>query len=225
MAGMFGTAIAQQQGNRPPGTHQDNTDGKEWIRRLERPERIPGLKTSEVIAALKLRPGDVVADIGAGTGAFSLPFAKSVAPSGKALAVDISQDLLDYINGKAAKAHVSNLQTILGQRDDPRLPKGAVDVAFFHDVFHNMNDREAYLNALAPGLKPGGRVAIVEQEFDDPIAKLWDRPEDRITKEQLRTWMINTGFHFVAEFDMFQGNNNPKGTGMPARWFVVYARN
>jgi SAM-dependent methyltransferase len=225
LGGMFGQVSAQQQGNRPPGTHQDNTDGKEWIKRLERPERIPGLKTAEVVAALKLKPGDVVADIGAGTGAFSLPFAKAVAPSGRALAVDISQDLLDYMNEKAAKEHVNSLQTILGQRDDPRLPKGAVDVAFFHDVFHNMNDRQAYLKVLAPSLKPGGRVAIVEQEFDDPIAKQWDLPEDRITKEQLKTWMTAAGFHFAAEFDMFQGNKNPKGTGMPARWFVVYARN
>ena len=216
---------AQQQGNRPPGTHQDNTDGKEWIKRLERPERIPGLKIPEIVAALKLKPGDVVADIGAGTGAFSLPFAKAVAPSGKALAVDISQDLLDYMNDKAGKEHLSNLQTILGQRDNPRLPKGGVDVVFFHDVFHNMNDRVAYLKVLAPSLKPGGRVAIVEQEFDDPIAKQWDRPEDRITKEQLKTWMIAAGFHFVNELDMFQGTKNPKGTGMPARWFVIYARN
>ena len=215
---------AQQQGNRPPGTHQDNTEGKEWIKRLERPERIPGLKIPEVVAALKLKPGDVVADIGAGTGAFALPFAKAVSPSGQALAVDISQDLLDYMNDKARKEHVSNLYTILGRRDDARLPQGAVDVVFFHDVFHNMNDRQAYLKVLAPSLKPGGRIAVVEQEFDDPIAKHWDLPEDRITKVQLDTWMTRAGFHLVAEFDMFQGAKNPKGTGMPARWFVVYAR-
>ena len=215
---------AQQQGNRPPGTHQDNTEGKEWIKPLERPERIPGLKIPEVVAALKLKPGDVVADIGAGTGAFALPFAKAVAPSGQALAVDISQDLLDYMNDKARKEHVSNLYTILGRRDDARLPQGAVDVVFFHDVFHNMNDRQAYLKVLAPSLKPGGRIAVVEQEFDDPIAKQWDLPEDRITKVQLDAWMTRAGFHLVAEFDMFQGAKNPKGTGMPARWFVVYAR-
>jgi len=215
---------AQQQGNRPPGTHQDNTEGKEWIKRLERPERIPGLKIPEVVAALKLKPGDVVADIGAGTGAFALPFAKAVWPSGRALAVDISQDLLDYMNDKARKEHVSNLYTILGRRDDARLPQGAVDVVFFHDVFHNMNDRQAYLKVLAPSLKPGGRIAVVEQEFDDPIAKQWDLPEDRITKVQLDAWMTRAGFHSVAEFDMFQGAKNPKGTGMPARWFVVYAR-
>jgi len=139
--------------------------------------------------------------------------------------VDISQDLLDYMNEKAKKEHVGNLRTILAQRDDPRLPNGGVDVVFFHDVFHNMNDRLAYLKVLAPSLKPGGRVAIVEQEFDDPIAQQWDRPEDRITKEQLKGWMTAAGFHFVSEFDMFQGSKNPQGTGMPTRWFVVYARN
>lgn len=223
LAGMAGSGF-QQQGNRPTGTHQDNTEGKEWIRRLERPERIPGLKINEVVACLKLKPGDVVADIGAGTGAYTIPFAKAVAPSGKALAVDIWPELLDYINGKARHENVSNLQTILARLDDPSLPKNYVDVAFFHDVFHNANDRQAYVNVLASYLKPNGRIAIIEQEFDDPIARKWDRPNDRITRDQVKTWMANAGFHPAAEFDIFAGANNPKGTDMPERWFVVYGR-
>src|SRR6185503_20660626 len=117
---------AQQQGNRPPGTHQDNTEGKEWIKRLERPERIPGLKIDEVIAALQLKPGDVVADIGSGTGAYTIPFAKAVAPSGKAIAVDIWPELLDYVKQKATTANVGNLQTVLAALDDPRLPRQQV---------------------------------------------------------------------------------------------------
>lgn len=213
-----------QQGDRPPGTHQDNTDGKEWIRRLERPARIPGLKTAEVVSLLRLRPGDVVADIGAGTGAFTIPFAQAVAPSGKAFAVDIWPELLDYINQKAKAEGVANLQTVLAKRDDPALPSGQVDVAFFHDVFHNTNDREAYLRVLATYLKPGGRIAIVEQEFEDPIAMMWDLPEDRIRPEQVNTWMAHVGFRLEASFDIFKGTNNPKGTGMPERWFVLYTR-
>jgi mono/diheme cytochrome c family protein/SAM-dependent methyltransferase len=211
------------QGDRPPGTHQDNTDGKEWIRRLERPDRIPGLRIDEVIACLKLKPGDVIADIGAGTGAYSIPFAAATAPSGRAIAVDIHQDLLDYISAKAAAAHVANVQTVLAKLDDPLLPPHSIDVAFFHDVFHNMNDREAYLRVLAPALKPGGRIAIIEQEFDDPIAKKWDKPEDRITREQVKGWMSNVGLQFASEFDIFRGANNPKSAGMPDRWFVVYS--
>ena len=210
--------------DKPAHIHQDETIGKEWIRRLERPNRIPGLRLDDVIAALQLKPGDVVADIGAGTGAFTIAFAKAVAPSGIAYAVDIWPELLDYVSAKAQRDNVSNLRTILAARDDPKLPMQQVDVAFFHDVFHNVNDRPLYLMRLAPHLKPGGRIAIVEQEFDDPIAKKWDRPEDRITNEQLRVWMTNVGFDQVAAFDMFQGANNPKGAGMPERWFVVYAR-
>ena len=212
------------QGRKTPGTHQDLTDAATWIKRLERPERIAGLKVNEVISCLKLKPGDVVADIGSGVGAFTLSFAKAVAPSGKALAVDIWPDLLNHIKEKARKESVSNLQTVLSEQDKPNLPKNEVDVAFFHDVFHNTNDRQGYLSALAADLKPGGRIAIVEQEYDDPIAKKWDLEEDRIKKEQVDAWMKNVGFQLVGEYDIFQGKNNPGGAGMPERWFVVYAR-
>ncbi len=215
---------ASPQGSKPPGVHQDDTAGKEWIRRLERPDRLPGLRIADVIASLQLKPGDVVADIGAGTGAYTIPFARAIAPSGTALAVDIHQDLLDYIEAKAKRENVSTLRTILARLDDPNLPKTQVDVAFFHDVFHNVNDRQAYLNVLTSYLKPNGRIAIIEQEFADPIAMKWDRPEDRITRAQVNAWMADVGFQLTEEFDIFQGNNNPKGAGMPERWFVVYAR-
>jgi SAM-dependent methyltransferase len=224
LVGSLVGVAGQQQGNRPPGTHQDNTAPADWILRLERPERIPGLKTKEVIACLGLKPGDVVADIGSGTGAYTIPFAKAVAPSGQALAVDISQELVDYVAAKAKKEQVANLRTVVAKLDDPNLPKNLVDVAYFHDVFHNVNDRQAYLRTLVSYLKPSSRIAIVEQEFDDPIAKKWDRDEDRITEEQLKNWMAAVGFRQAAKFDIFEGKNNPEGTGMPTRWFVVYER-
>jgi SAM-dependent methyltransferase len=217
-------ADAQRQGDRPPGTHQDNTRGTEWIARLERPERLPGLKIEAVIKALDLKPGTVVADIGAGTGAFAVPFAMAVAPTGTAFAVDIWPELLDHVSQKAVRAGATRLQTVLAQRDDPRLPAQSLDIAFFHDVFHNVNDRPGYLRRLAPALKPDGRIVIIEQEFDDPIAQRWDKPEDRITREQVRAWMAGAGFELVGELDLFAGINNPPGTGMPERWFVVYQR-
>ncbi len=216
--------LGQDQGKRPEGNHQDNTSGKDWITRLERPDRIPGLKIEEVIKCLKLKPGVVIADIGSGTGAYTIPFARAVAPKGRAFGVDIHRDLLDYLKAKAKRGKIKNLHTILAELDDPKLPPGKVDIVFFHDVFHNVNDRQGYLRTLSSYLKPTGRIVIIEQEFDDPIAMKWDIPEDRIKQEQVNSWMAEVGFHLAEEFDIFQGDNNPAGTGMPARWFVVYQR-
>jgi len=217
-------ALAASADDETPVESRDMTGGETWIERLVRPDRVAGLRIDAVIDALDLQDGDVVADIGAGPGAFSTPFAKAVAPNGKVLAADLWPELLDYITAKAKREGIDNVETILCAPDDPKLPPGQVDLAFFHDVFHNVPDRQAYLERLASYLKPGGRIAIVEQEYDDPIAQRWDIPEDRITPDQVRAWMANVGFDQVAEFDLFQGDKNPAGTGMPERWFVVYAR-
>lgn len=207
-----------------PGQSRDMTPGDAWIQRLDRTDRPPGLRIDDVIAALGLHDGVVIADIGAGTGAFTIPFARAVGPTGKALAVEIWPELLDLIAAKARAAGVDNVDPILCEPDDPMLPPGEVDIAYFHDVFHNVPDRQAYLEQLASYLKPDGRIAIIEQVYDDPIAMKWDVPEDRITPDQVAQWMNTIGFRLVAEFDLFQGDNNPPGTGMPERWFVVYAR-
>ena len=80
------------------------------------------------------------------------------------------------------------------------------------------------MKVLAAQLKPTGRIAIIEQEFSDPIAKKWDEDKDRITPEQVKQWMAAVGFELKQSFDMFEGAKNPKGAGMPERWFVVYGR-
>ena len=207
-----------------PVPSRDMTSGETWIQRLERPDRLPGLRVDAVIDALGLQDGDVIADIGAGPGVFSIAFAKAVGPSGRVIAADIWPELMEYIDARAQAEELTNIDTLLCDPDDPKLPQDQVDIAFFHDVFHNVPDRQGYLELLASYLRPNGRIAIIEQEFDDPIAKVWDVPEDRITKEQVDDWMSRIGFQLVNEFDLFQGDNNPPGAGMPERWFVVYAR-
>lgn len=221
---VLGSGSRAVTANQVQATTRDETAGTTWIERLERPDRLPGLRIPDVIGALDLKPGDVIADVGAGTGAFAIPLARAVAPNGRVLAQDIWPELMDYVAGKARDAGVTNLETVLARGDDPSLPVGTVDVVFFHDVFHNVLDRPGYLRRLVPALTPTGRIAIIEQAYDDPIAQRWDTPENRITPEQVDAWMRAIGFRLVGRFDLFEGANNPAGTGMPERWFVVYGR-
>ena len=118
-----------------------------------------------------------MADIGAGTGAFSLPFAKAVAPSGKVYAVDIDAGLLDYLGQKAKKEHIDNIYTVKGEFSDPKLPARDVDLGFFHDVLHHIENRQAYLKALGSYIKPTGRIALIEMNRDDPKTPHRNNPE------------------------------------------------
>ena len=187
---------------------------KEWIQNLDRPERIAGLKIDKVLPVLKLKPGDNVADIGAGTGAFSLPFARTVAPSGKVYAVDIDPGLLDYIAQKAKKENVENIQTVKGEFSDPKLPARDVDLGFFHDVLHHIENRQAYLKALGTYIKPTGRIALIEMNRDDPKTPHRNNAEMLLSKDEVKNWMAAAGFYPAEEFDVF---GNPK-------WFIIYVR-
>jgi ubiquinone/menaquinone biosynthesis C-methylase UbiE len=182
----------------------------DWSTRLERPERVAGLKIEYIIASLGLKPGQTVADIGAGPGVLSLPLAKAVSPGGKVYAVEIDQGFLDRINLKTRAANVTNVATVLGTFGDPALPARDVDVALFHDVLHHIKDRAGYLKATAAYVKPGGRIAVVELP---PDGSHKDEPELIVTKDQVKRWMTDAGFAPVQEL-----------TGLDGKWFVIYGR-
>ncbi|MBI3933369.1 MAG: methyltransferase domain-containing protein, partial [Acidobacteria bacterium] len=112
----------------------EQREAADYIERMERPDRV--VKVDEVIAKLKLKPGDIVADIGSGSGTYSIPMAKAIAPNGILYAVDIDQKMLDYVAEKAKKEGVTNIRTVLGEYDDPKLPVKDVDVAYYHRVLH-----------------------------------------------------------------------------------------
>jgi len=184
----------------------------DWIARLERPERIASLKIDYIISKLELKPGQVVADLGAGPGVISLPMAKAVAPNGKVYAVDIDQAFIDHIAMRAREQKIANVKPILGRVTDPALPAQDVDVALFHDVLHHIRDRATYLKTTAKYVKPNGRIAIVELSPTRGSHK--DEPELQVTKEQVKAWLASAGFTPVQEFD-----------GLPEdKWFVVYSR-
>ena len=183
----------------------------EWIKTLDTPQRIATLKIDEVVGKLQLKPGQVVADIGAGTGLFEGALAGAVSPGGTVYAVDIDQGLVDHIMQRAKDLNVTNVRGVLGKFTDPTLPARNVDLAFINDVLHHIEDRATYLKSLAGYLKPSGRIAVID--FYPERGSHRTQPELQVTKEQTAAWMAAAGLKRSEEFELF-----------PDKWFIVYSR-
>jgi len=138
--------------------------GASW---LERPEREREERTDLLLNALDLKPTDVVADIGAGTGFFTFLMAKKV-QQGKVLAVDIQPEMIEYLNTGKTKRKLTNVQPVLGTESNPKLPANAVDLAILIDAYHEFSYPREMMSGIVSSLKPGGRVALVEYRAEDP---------------------------------------------------------
>ena len=184
---------------------------EEWIKTLDGPARVASLKIDEVVAAMRLQSGQIVADIGAGPGLFEPALAKAVGPRGRVYAVEIDAGFFPEIRKRAAAAQVPNVETVLGKFTDPALPAKNVDAAFFNDVIHHVEKRGDYLNALARYLSPGGRIVVVDYEPGKGPHN--GQPELEVSREQLAAWMRAAGLHQVDDVKMF-----------PDKYFLVFAR-
>jgi arsenite methyltransferase len=116
----------------------------------------------KVIGALQIRPGDQIADLGAGGGYFTFKLANAVGPTGKVYAVDIDREMTDLIAEQARKDSVQNVVTIVAKADDPMLPQSGVDLVFTTNTYHHFDNRVAYFSNLRKYLRPGGKVAIID---------------------------------------------------------------
>jgi ubiquinone/menaquinone biosynthesis C-methylase UbiE len=135
---------------------------------LERPEREKEEHCSKLIEAIKLKPGDVVADVGAGSGYYSFRLARRVEPKGKVLAVDIQPEMLTLIRSRMKSEKVANVEPVLGTLTDPKLPGAAVDLILLVDVYHEFSHPYEMTVEMVKALRPGGRVVFVEYRMEDP---------------------------------------------------------
>jgi ubiquinone/menaquinone biosynthesis C-methylase UbiE len=184
---------------------------EEWAKTLESHDRVANLKMDEIVAKLGLKPGQSVADIGAGSGLFEVPLAKAISPGGKVYAVEIDEGFFPQIKKKADEAHLTNVETVLGKYTDPNLPVRNVDMIFFHDVLHHIQHRSGYLKAAAGYLKPGGRVVVIDYELGQGPHKA--APELEVSRDQLGAWAKDAGLKQVEDVKMF-----------PDRYFLVYSK-
>jgi cyclopropane fatty-acyl-phospholipid synthase-like methyltransferase len=203
LASALPVPLAAQLGSRP---------AEEWAITLENGRRLDGLAIDRVVASMGLSPGDVVADIGAGTGIFSVPMAREVAPEGLVLAVEVDAGFLPIIESKARENGVDNVRGVLGEFGDPKLPQN-VDVAFFHDVLHHIEQRQAYITALAQYMAVGSRIVVVDYDMNVDGVPHSNQPEMLISPDQVAGWMRAAGFEPTREIDMFED-----------KFFVVYTK-
>jgi SAM-dependent methyltransferase len=153
---------------------------------LERPERKEEEKPERVLAELDLKPGMIVADVGAGSGYYSSRMAERVGPNGTVYALDIQPEMLDILRLQMSQHRVTNVKPILCTETDPRLPRETLDLALMVDVYHEFEYPYEMLAAIVRALKPGGRVVFVEFRGNDPnvpIKALHTMTEAQVRKE------------------------------------------
>ncbi len=163
---------------------------------LERPGRDEEQRPDEIVRTMSLKSGDVVADLGAGTGYFSRRLAKAVAPSGRVYAVDIQPEMLSLLKSNMEKAGIRNVVPVLAESDDPKLAPGSLDWILLVDVYHELQQPKATLAKMREALKPGGKVALVEYRLEG-LTALHIREEHRMSTEQVLAEWRPAGFRLV----------------------------
>jgi ubiquinone/menaquinone biosynthesis C-methylase UbiE len=135
---------------------------KEWTEKFETESREIFHQRNQILASIGLKPGMKVADIGAGTGLFTLPFADAVGAEGKVYAVEIAPGFLTHIRARAQKANAANVETVLCTDRSVELPESSIDLAFICDVYHHFEFPRASLASLHKALKPGGEIVLID---------------------------------------------------------------
>jgi len=198
-----------RQERMPPRTQDRPLQDR--VKSFERPERDAWQKPDEVVQALALKNGDAVADIGAGTGYFARRFARVVGPDGKVYAVDVAADVLGYLKEEADKEGLRNIVTVVSREEDPMLPAAAIDLAFFCDTTHHIDNRIDFYRRMAPYLKAHGRLAIID--YSPGGEHRPHPPEQLVPRAQVISEAEAAGFKFVREFEL-----------LPYQYFLLFEK-
>lgn len=161
--------------------------GADW---LDRDSRDMEEGTQLLVDSLGLKPTDVVADIGAGTGHISFLIAPAI-PQGKVLAVDVQPEMIEMLGDRIAQTRQTNIEPILGTEKDPNLPRNSIDLALMVDAYHEFTYPREMMLGIVQALKPNGRMALVEYRAKDPFVFI--KPHHKMTQAQVRKEMASVG--------------------------------
>ena len=189
--------------------HQLHRDSRAYIGMLEDPKRDAYQKPHEVMRTLDIRQGEVIADIGAGSGYFTFRLAHHVGDNGRVYAVDVSPDMILHLNRRIRELKAMNVSSILADPDDPLLPERSVNRFFFSDSWHHIENQPKYLSLIKKMLKPGGEIIMID--FHKKELPVGPPMQMKIAREDLIKQMENNGFRLMKEH-----------TFLPYQYFLVF---
>lgn len=207
--GLSIAAGAQPKADPQHGMHTHDhsfTDADKWAKMFDDPKRDEWQKPHELIGALALKPDAIVADIGAGTGYLTVRLAH-MTPRGRIYAVDVEPDMVAYLRNRAAKSGLKNVVAVQATAGKLNLPE-KVDMAVLLDVYHHIDDREAYFRQLKGLLKPGAKVAIIDFRLDAPQGP---PVSARLAPDRIRAEMKRAGYELAQEHEV-----------LPHQYFLVF---
>lgn len=171
--------------------------GASW---LVRPERELEENASRAFEQMQFAEGMKVCDLGCGNGYWTLPMARKIGQGGKVYAVDIQIEMLQQLKARTGRARLNNVEPILGDVDDPKLPKDAsLDLLLMVDVYHEFSHPESMLWAIRNSLSPTGVVALLEYREEDPLVPI--KPLHKMSKDQIMKEYEANGFKLVREYN------------------------
>jgi len=195
-------AFAQEQSVKP-GINDKFLDPAlkvdEWTEKFETESREIFHQRNQIVASVGLKPGMKIADIGAGTGLFTLPFANAVGTDGKVYAVEIAKNFLRHIRARAQKADAANVETVLCTDRSVELPESSIDLAFICDVYHHFEYPQASLASLHKALKPGGEIILIDFKRIPGESSDFVMGHVRAGQEVFESEVTSAGFEKVGE--------------------------
>jgi ubiquinone/menaquinone biosynthesis C-methylase UbiE len=171
-------------------------EGASWLIRHKRDQEEATLLMRE---QLKMTPGMTVCDMGSGNGYHTLPMAEAVGKEGKVYAVEVQPEMIEMLHQRAEGKGLTNIVSILGEMDDPKLPPASCDMILLVDVYHEFSHPEPMLAGMRKALKPEGVIVMVEFRAEDDSVPI--KPEHKMTKAQIKKEYFSNGFKLVREFD------------------------
>jgi ubiquinone/menaquinone biosynthesis C-methylase UbiE len=197
---LFAAALVAQGKHPVSGRQIAGVMGHQGAAWLERPEREKEEAPTKAIAALNIKAGQTVADIGAGSGYYSVLLAGAVGPTGRVFATDIQPEMLAIIKRKLDALPIPQIQLVLGTPTDTRLPDASIDLALMVDVYHELSDPQVFLRSVKRALKPGGRLVLLEFRKEDRRVPI--REEHKMSVREARIELEAEGYAFREVIDV-----------------------